>query len=65
MHIEDEIVGIKEEIKDIKDNHLGSIYNAVIWIDAKMERLEKRFYRILGLGIGTIAIVLAILEVLG
>ena len=56
---------VNDSIDDIKDNHLGSIYAGIVWLSNKIEKVENRFYKIIGIGIALIAIVLAILEVMG
>ena len=57
--------GINSKIDNITNNHLDSIYSALVWLSTKIEQLEARFFKILAAGIAIIAVVLAIIEVFG
>jgi len=52
---------VKEDIKDIKDNHLSSIWAAINFLDKSVGSLR---WWILG-SVSILGIVLAILQVLG
>ena len=56
---------INDNIDDIKDNHLSSIYNAQLWFNDKLEQIEKKFTKNLALGVALIAVFLAVIEVFG
>ena len=62
---------VKEEIKDVKDNHLKSIFDSIMWIDDKFDRFDEkvdnkfgRLYKILGIGLAVLTIVITLAQVL-
>lgn len=61
MNIEDEINEMRAEIDDIRDNHLNSIEAALLWVIRDIERLWK----VIGAGIAILAVVIALVEILG
>ena len=62
---------VKGEIKDVKDNHLKSILDSIMWIDDKFDRFDEkvdnkfgRLYKILGIGLAVLTIVITLAQVL-
>ena len=57
----EEIKELRDDVKDIKDNHLTSIEAWLLWLDRSVNNL--RWFMLAGLAI--LGIVLAIIEVFG
>ena len=62
---------VKEEIKDVKDNHLKSIFDSIMWIDDKFDRFDEkvdnkfgRLYKILGIGLAVLTVVITLAQIL-
>ena len=60
--IKNDIKDLRGEVKDIKDNHLSDIWDALSTIWFNMQELRKDFWRIMGAGAAIIGIVIAIVQ---
>jgi len=69
---EKECKGINDRIDDLANNHLDTIFNAIVLIDDKFEkfcdRVDRKINKVyigLGAGFGLLAVVLTMLQVFG
>jgi len=56
---------IKAEIADVRDNHLNTIFDAIVWLEGLVDRKINKVYWGLGAGFGLLAVVLTMLQVFG
>lgn len=60
-----ECKAINDKIDDLANNHLGTIFDAIVWLEGLVDRKINKVYWVLGGGFGLLAVVLTMLQVFG